>query len=161
MSMTGSKTFWLGIITFAVFASGGVYFISKSRPTNTVQSEKLATTTTTTSTDNIDAQFYALSPEERSQALANMVFAGEYRAVVNATQFGIDNYRDLVWDDIDFWIHRGMAFFQLGNCPDSSAAFYHVLTRDPEDEIALSMMSKIGEEKCKTPLLFLKDETAS
>ena len=67
----------------------------------------------TTTTVDISSEFYALTAEERNQMLVKMIYAGEYKVVVSATNDGIENYRDLVWDDLDFWIHRGVALFQL------------------------------------------------
>ncbi len=108
----------------------------------------------TTTTVDISSEFYALTAEERNQMLVKMIYAGEYKVVVSATNDGIENYRDLVWDDLDFWIHRGVALFQLGNCPESGAAFYHVAVRAPENKMASSMIAKITNEGCKTPLDF-------
>ena len=104
--------------------------------------------------NEVVSEFYGLPAEKRNQMLVEMIYAGEYKAVVNATNDGIEKYRDLVWEDLDFWIHRGVALFQLGNCAESGAAFYHVAVRVPEDKMVSSMMAKITNEGCKTPLDF-------
>ena len=71
----------------------------------------------------------------------------DYQVVVNATNDGIKNHRDLVWDDIDFWNHRGRALYSLGDCANAGAAFYHILMRSPNDEMASGFITSILNDK--------------
>lgn len=145
-----NETALVGIVAFVAV----VGFMIWSESSEVLQSQQPKDVQVATSTKDISSEFYALPAEKRNQMLVEMIFAGEYRAVINATNDGIEKYHDLVWDDLDFWIHRGVALFQLGNCAESAAAFYHVAVRAPENKIASSMMAKITNEGCKTPLDF-------
>jgi hypothetical protein len=144
---------WIGLILTVVLVAGASYFISQSAFKSLPIGQKTVATTTT-STDNEDAQFFTLPSNDRNQWLAKAVFGGEYQTVLNVTQSGIDHHRDLIWDDIDFWIHRGVAYYQLGNCAQSGAAFYHVLMREPKNEMATEMMQRIIKDQCKTTFDF-------
>lgn len=68
--------------------------------------------------------------------------------VVNATDDGIKNHKELVWNDIDFWIHRGVALFQLGDCREAEETFKHALTIDSHDDVALAFMGDIKNMRC-------------
>lgn len=88
--------------------------------------------------------FYATSSEARNKDLFLAVMAWDYQPVVDATNDGIRNHKELVWDDLDFWVYRGMALFYTGECGDAIETFNHALEIDPQDETALGFMDIIG-----------------
>lgn len=90
-------------------------------------------------------ELYAMPAEARNAFLYQMNDEEEYQIVIEATDDGIENYRETVWDDIDFWTHRGFALFKVGDCAEAGAASYHVLMRDEDNEIAAAIMGSIGQ----------------
>lgn len=95
---------------------------------------------------------YALSSTERNSFLLYGNNTGKYQVVVNATNDGIQNHRALIWDDVDFWTHRGFALYELGDCAGAGAAFYHVLMRASKDstayEVASGLMADTEDKSC-------------
>ncbi len=143
--MKNNKKIIIGIITSVLIIVLAAFFLhSKTKPTKNQEGVRTATSSTT-------PDLYALPSAERD----NFLFMGnqnkDYQFVVNATDDGIKNHKDLVWDDIDFWNHRGMAFYSLGDCADAGAAFYHVLMRNPNDSVASGYIAAILNDKsCDT-----------
>lgn len=68
----------------------------------------------------------------------------EYQTVVKATDDGIQNHKALIWDDMDFWVHRGMALYKLGDCDGAKTSFEHVLTRAQKDSVAYDVASGLS-----------------
>lgn len=91
---------------------------------------------------------YTLSPKERNGFLLWANNQKDYQSVISATNEGIEKHRELVWDDIDFWLHRGFALYGVGDCPEAGAAFYHVLMREPENEVASEAMADVVNNRC-------------
>ena len=84
-------------------------------------------------------ELYASTPEERNSFLffANSQKIPQgYEMTIKITDYGIENFRDIIWDDIDFWSHRGTALLVMKRCEEAIAAFYHIIMRDPENKIA-------------------------
>ncbi len=102
-------------------------------------------------TDSRGNIYIETSATDRNDFLFEANAEGEYQVVVNATNEGIQKYKDLIWDDIDFWNHRGFALYKLGECNEAGAAFYHVLVRDPKNEVASAFTASIVKDGCKKP----------
>jgi len=104
-----------------------------------------------TATSSDKDLLYNLSPADRDTFLFTGNQNKDYQFVVDATNYGIQNHKDLIWDDIDFWNHRGMAFYSLGNYAEAGASFYHVLMRAPNDDVAFNYLFTILNDKsCNT-----------
>ena len=92
---------------------------------------------------------YLLSPQERNSILFEQNQQKNYQYVVDTTQEGIISYKDSIWEDVDFWNHRGVALYSLGACAEAGASFYHVLVLEPNDPVALKFMSELENRLCK------------
>lgn len=93
-----------------------------------------------------EQDIYQWPKEDRNQFLLYGNQEKQYQAVVNFTDTGIQNHRELIWDDIDFWNHRGFALYELGDKAKSLAAFYHVLMREPDNEVANAFILRLPSE---------------
>ena len=94
----------------------------------------------------VKKDLYILPKAERNILLVQMNNEREYQAVIDITNEGIQKHKSLVWEDTDFWNHRGFAFYKLGNCIESAAAFGHVVLQDLDNEIATSFLAEIGAD---------------
>jgi hypothetical protein len=141
IKMTKQKIFTLISVALVILAAC-MYLFHSSQQKITTQVTQINQTASSTSSN-----FYTLSQAERDNYLFMMNQDKDYHAVVNATNDGIQNHRELVWNDLDFWEHRGMALYELGNCVEAGAAFYHVLVRVPDDNVASAFMTNITSGK--------------
>lgn len=130
MKTIANTALWHGLLVAMLLVIGGVLFFNNF-PRN--------------SNDNL----YTLSAAERNDVLFNLNEKEDYAAVVTTTNFGIKNHKGLVWDDADFWTHRGFAFYKLGQCTEAAAAFYHASMRDIDNEISSNFLAAIGNGDCK------------
>ncbi len=73
----------------------------------------------------------------------------DWDMVVKVTNDGIENYRDLVWEDIHFWSAHALALFEIGHCFDAGAAAYHIAIREPDNELAASIASQVSGDNPK------------
>jgi len=111
------------IIVFCILASLAIFFM-RDRDTKQIHADKGTTTS-----------LYSMSSTSRNSFLLQMIEAKEYQAVINATNDGIQNHTDLVRNDVAFWDHRAMAYYELGNCVDALAAAYHASLIDDSDQL--------------------------
>lgn len=135
------------IIIFAGFFYAG-WDMRHHPPIASINEIKVGTEYQTFNASSSINDLYLWSPEERNGLLFVADMEKDYRVVVNATNDGIKNHKELIWDDIDFWIHRGVALFQLGDCSEATETFTHALTLDPHDETATDFMGLILSKQC-------------
>ncbi len=156
--MKNNNKIIIGIIALGLVVVLVVLFYH-SKPAQRTESSSSATSTSTTvsitqESTSTTPDLYALSSADRDSFLFMGNQNKDYQFVVNATDYGIKNHKDLIWNDIDFWNHRGFALYSLGNCADAGAAFYHVLLRAPNDDVASGFLANILNDKnCGTTTL--------
>ena len=78
---------------------------------------------------------YSMATSDRDAVLYQMIGTKDYATVIKATDEGIQNFKNLVWDDVEFWDMRATAYFRLGDCVEAAAAAYHASVRDQTDEL--------------------------
>lgn len=66
-----------------------------------------------------------------------------YDVTIRATDDYIKNHKDEVWNNLDFWIHRGTAFYLTGDCTNAFAAFWHANGISANNEIVKVAMKSI------------------
>ncbi len=50
----------------------------------------------------------------------------------------------------DCWMHKGYAFYKLGNCTEAVVAMYHVIMNWPDDEAGTALSQQIyNSSECK------------
>lgn len=134
------KMLW--ILAILIVVSGFLFY--DHQPLSTEVSAATSTPTEVSRMQFYD-QFYNLPPKQRSTYLYQMNVAGDYRGVVTATDEGIQDYKDVVRNDVDFWNHRGYALYQLGECIHANTSFWHASGLDINNKIASEYMAHIGQ----------------
>jgi hypothetical protein len=138
------------IISIAATIIAGVVFFYLG---NMLHQKNLSKLQPTTETEN-DSPLSTFSQEERDAFLYAMIQDEQWQTVVNATDDGIKNYREMIWDDLHFWSARASALMQLGRCMDAGVAAYHILISDSDHELAATVLSSIQDETlCVEPSL--------
>ena len=142
--MKTNKKIVVGIVIVIFLAVLIIYiFHSKKVITQNHASDQIVATTSSQTASSSVSDLYAMSATDRNDFLIWANNNKNYQVVVNATDDGIKNHRDLVWEDVDFWTHRGMALYELGDCNLAGASFYHVLVRASKDSVAYDVASHL------------------